>query len=48
VVATRRPLCASENATPGRDSATRENASSQRANSVASLFRNFRRAGVLK
>ena len=46
--ATRRPLCVSEKATAGRDSATREKASSQRANSVVSLFRNLRRAGVLK
>ena len=44
----RRPLCASENATPGRESAMREYASSQRPYSVASLFRNLRRAGVLK
>ena len=43
-----RPLCASENATWGRESAMRVKASSQRANSVASLFRNLRRAGVLK
>ena len=46
--AERRPLCESANATSGRDSAMREKASSQRANSVASLFRNLRRAGVLK
>jgi hypothetical protein len=41
-------LCESEKATCGRDSAMRAKASSQRANSVASLFRNLRRAGVLK
>ena len=43
-----RPLCCSVKATSGRDSAMRLKASSQWANSVASDFRNLRRAGVLK
>ncbi len=43
-----RPLCWSENAASQRESATRLNASSQCAYSVASDFRNLRRAGVLK
>ena len=45
---TERPLCCNENATSGRDSAMRLNVSSHQANSVFSLFRNLRRAGVLK
>ena len=45
---TRRPLCDSEIATPGTDNATRIAASSQWPNSVESVLRNFRRAGVLK
>ena len=42
------PLCCKEKATSGRDSAMRLNVSSHQANSVFSLFRNLRRAGVLK
>ena len=44
----RRPSCHSANSTSGRASAWRRNASVQCASSVASLFRNLRRAGVLK
>ena len=43
-----RALCRSVNVTSGRASATRAKASAQCANSVASLLRNLRRAGVLK
>ena len=42
-----RPLCLRVKVTSGRDRAARVNTSSQWANSVASLFRNLRRAGVL-
>ncbi len=42
------PLCCNENATSGRDSAMRLKVSSHQANSVLSLLRNLRRAGVLK
>src|SRR5204862_125394 len=45
--ATTRPLCLRVRATSDRDTAARVNTSSQWANSVASLFRNLRRAGVL-
>jgi hypothetical protein len=43
-----RALWRSVKVTSGRASATRANASAQCANSVASLLRNLRRAGVLK
>ena len=45
---TTRPLCCSVKPTSGCASATRRNASSQCAHSVASVRRNLRRAGVLK
>ena len=43
-----RPLCRRLKATSARDSAARFTTASQCANSVASDFRNLRRAGVLK
>jgi hypothetical protein len=45
---TARPLCSTEIATSGRASAARRIISRQCPSSVCSLFRNLRRAGVLK
>src|SRR5712691_1445604 len=42
-----RPLCLRVKVTSGRDKAARVKTASQWANSVASLLRNLRRAGVL-